>query len=157
MGLINEGLVCRMRWPLLSAPIEAGIGDYPQGGEGCAVPVIERQVAVRISQLITEKLVGPCQLPADRLGVRIEQQFVRIEAQSALGKVGSVHPITVQLARAHARQVDVPGTVGAPTEADALFVVPRRVEQTEFDELGMLGEQGKIDALTIPIGTAREG
>src|SRR6202035_76861 len=157
MSLINEGLVCRMRWPPLSAPIEAGVGDYPQGSEGCAVSVIERQVAVRISQLITEKLVGPSQLPADRLGVGVEQQFVRIEAQSALGNVGSVHPITVQLARAHIRHVNVPRAAGALADADAPFLIPRCVEQAEFDGLGVLGEQGKIDALTIPIRAAREG
>src|ERR1700731_2889332 len=125
MSLINEGLVCRMRWPPLSAPIEAGVGDYPQGSEGCAVSVIERQVAVRISQLIAEKLVGPGQLPADRLGVGIEQQFVRIEAQSALGNVGSVRPIAVQLARARRRHVNVPSTVGALADANAPFVVSR--------------------------------
>src|ERR1700730_5325594 len=95
MSLINDGLVRGMRWPLLAAPIEAGIGDDPQRSKWCAVPVIERQVAVRIAQLIAEQLVGPCQLPADRLGVGIEQQFVGIEAQSALRNVGSVRPKTV--------------------------------------------------------------
>src|ERR1700736_1093208 len=124
MSFINEGLVRRMRWPLLSAPIEGGIGDYPQRSKRCAVSVIERQVTVRISQLIAKKLVGPCQLPADRLGVGIEQQFVRIEAQSALRNVGSVYPITIQLARTHARHVNVPSAAGALADADAPLIVP---------------------------------
>src|ERR1700722_19289560 len=132
MSLINQRLVSRMRWPLLAAPVETRIGHRCQRRERRTVPVIEGQVAVGIAELITEQLVGPLERPADRLGIGIEQQLVGIEAQSALGNIGSMHAIAVQLAGPDVRQINVPHAAGALADADALLVVAGCIEQTEL-------------------------
>jgi hypothetical protein len=155
--LVNEGLVRRVRRPPFAAPIEAGVGDHPQGSEGRTVPVIERKITLRISQLITEQLVGPGQVSPDGLGIRIEQQFIGIEAQPALGNIRSMHAIAVQLAGFHIRHVDVPSAVGALADADSPLVVSRCIEQTEFRCVRGLGKQRKIDAVTVPVRPPREG
>ena len=111
MRFVNDGLVQRRGWPLLAAPVEARVDHRTDGRKRCAVPVIERKIAVRVAQTIAEQFIRPFQLASDGLGIRIEQQLVRIEAQPRVRIVGAMHAIAVQLTRTYARKVDVPGAV----------------------------------------------
>ena len=59
MRLVDDGLVGRGAGPLLSAPIEARIDDRAQGRKRRAVSIIDREVAVRVAQMIAEQFVRP--------------------------------------------------------------------------------------------------
>ena len=65
-------------------------------------------VSVGIVQLVPVEGRVPVDVAVDRLGVRVEQQLVRVAAVPAAGLVRPVHPVAVALAGADAGQVAVP-------------------------------------------------
>ena len=108
----------RIPRPPFSPPVESRIDHCAQGGKRCAVPLVECQVPVRISDLIGEQLVGPFQFPADRFRVGIEQELVGIEAKPGVRIVGTVHAVAIELIRPRIGQVQMPGAIGALADAD---------------------------------------
>src|SRR5213076_948404 len=61
-----------------------------------AVAAIERQVAPRAADGVSEQRIAPAQDAGDVTRVWIEEQLVRIEPQPLVGSIGSVHTIAVE-------------------------------------------------------------
>ncbi len=82
--------------------------------------------------------IAPDQAAGDPFGVRIEQQLVGVETVAALGIVGAVHAIAVELARDDVGQIAMPDVIGALGERDAFQLAPAwPVEQAQLDLFGM--------------------
>src|ERR1700712_3478240 len=107
---------------------------------------------------ITEKRVRPSPLADEFLGVRVEQEFVRIEPVAVLRLVSAVSAETVDRAGMSAGEVAVPDFIGAFGEFEAreLFAAGC-VEETDFDLLRVRGEDGEVDAQTVPVCSERVG
>ena len=95
VSLVDDRLVRLIGGAPLPAPIETRIRDGRQRREWCAVPVIEGEIPVWISDLVPEQLVRPFKLAADHFRVRIQEHLVRIETQPHLGFVGPVNAVPV--------------------------------------------------------------
>ena len=154
--LVDDGLVGRITRAPLPAPIERGVDHRAEGGERRAVALVEHEVGVRIPHLVAEQLIRPFELPADRLGVRVEQQLVGIEAKPRVRIVRAVHAVAVQLVRSDAGEMKMPRAVGALADANAGLVVAGAVEQAQLHRFGPLREQRKIHTLPVPGGASRK-
>jgi len=106
---------------------------------------------------IAEQRVIPFQFADDLLGIRIEQQFVRIEAMSRGRLVRPVHAIAVKLPRPRVGQIAVPHLVGVLGQRDALGLAAGVVEKTQFHLGGVRGKQREVDAQAIPRRAERIG
>ena len=102
---INDRLVRRDLWAAVVAPGKGFVEHGPQRRELGVVALVEREVGLGIVQLVAEHLVGPARLASDRLGVRIEEDLVRIEPMPFGRLVRSVNAVTVDLPRQHVRQI----------------------------------------------------
>ena len=72
---------------LVVAPIELRIDHDPLGNAGGVVNLIDRQVGVLVAERVAEDRLLPVDDPSDRLRIRIEQDLVRVEAETVLGIV----------------------------------------------------------------------
>ena len=95
-----------------SPQVKAGSMHRRQRRVGGVVAIVERQVVVRIADLVAEHRVGPANRRADRLRVRIEDDLVRVESVAVLRLVRTVDAVTVELVRPDVRQVAVPDLSG---------------------------------------------
>jgi hypothetical protein len=68
--------------------------------------------------------VGPAQRPGHQAGVRVEQQFVRVEPIAALRRVRTVHAVAVELAGPGFGQIAMPDEVGAFAYVDPRYLPP---------------------------------
>src|SRR5258708_4823618 len=116
-----------------------------------AVAFVEREVvAVRV-QGVAEHRGVPFQLAHVRLGVRVEQQLVRIESMPVLRLVRTMHAIPIDRARLQTEQVDVENFIGVFRQFDVLeFLFAAVIEEAQLDFRGVRGEQGEVDALAVP-------
>jgi hypothetical protein len=94
--------------------------------------------------------------PLDRLGVRIDEQLVRVEAVALVGRVGAVDAEAVALPGPDAGQVAVPLQDGALGERDALLVVVV-VEQAQLDALAVLAEDREVRAVPSHVAPSGNG
>src|SRR5690606_31662077 len=94
-----------------------------------------------------------------RLGVGIEEKFVRVKTQALLWLVGAVSPIPVELSRTQPWDKAVPYTRSSFFQPDslALLLVLPRIEETQIDGLGRFGEEGKIDPSIHHCGSLGKG
>src|SRR5207248_10874072 len=102
------------------APGEGRIDHGSQGRESRIVALVERQVGRRIPDRIAEQLVAPAQIAANRLGVRVENDLVGIEAMSFFGFVGPMDAVAVELFRMDVGQISVLDLVGVLGYGNAL-------------------------------------
>ncbi len=112
MGFVDDGAVPRHVGPSFASPGVGGIDDAAFRHEAGAVAVVHAQVFLPRSDRVAEQRVVPAQRADERLGVRVEQQLVRIEAVAVLRIVGSIDPIPVDRAGPRVGQVAVPDLVG---------------------------------------------
>ena len=56
------------------APAEGRIDGHGSGYIGRAVPVVSREILVRVAHRVAEERIVPLERPRDRLGVRVEEQ-----------------------------------------------------------------------------------
>src|SRR5436190_13696464 len=89
------------------APSKRRIDNLTKGCKRCAVASVEGKVGLCVADLVTEQFVRPTNVASDRPGIRIEQDFVRVEAMPLLGLVRAVDSIAVELPRNDVGQVDV--------------------------------------------------
>src|SRR5262249_24490998 len=95
---------------------------------------------------------APCQLPR----IRIEEELVRIETQSALGLIRALHAVTVELSRRDIVEVAVPDVLGAFRQRDALDLAPTMaVEQAKLHFFGIGRKQREISSAPVPSGSQR--
>ncbi len=98
----------------------------------------------------------PADRPLDRLGVRVDEQLVRVEALPGPGVVGPAHAVAVALPGSDAGEVPVPVVGGAQPQRQALL---RAVvaEQAQRHRFGVLGEQREVRPVSVPGRPEGEG
>jgi hypothetical protein len=83
--------------------------------------------------------IAPAERSRQDLRVRVEQELVRVESVAALGVVGSVDPVAVELSRTRVGEIAVPGLIGVFGERNAVQLTPPAwIEEAEFDLLGVV-------------------
>src|SRR5262249_199026 len=119
------------------------------------IAIVAAQVV--LADLVTEQGVVPCDVAADQLRVRVEEQLVRVEPVPFRRVERAVDAIPVQLPGENVRHVAIPDLVGALLQFDPCGCLRRgwRVEQAKLDFSGRLGEQGEINAGPVPGGPER--
>ncbi len=149
---IDDRLVRRDLWAAVVAPGKGFVEHGPQRRELGVVALVEREVRLRIVQLVAEHLVGPAPLASDRLGVRIEKDFVRIEPMPFGRLIRSMNAVAVDLSRQHVRKIGVPDHVGLFAEVDALrfLLGVGTVEQAKLNLRRVLGIEGEIGPASVP-------
>ena len=142
-----------------SPQVNAGSMTIASGADVGVVAIVERKILLRIANPIAEHRVGPRQVAADGLGIRIEEELVGIEAMALLGHVRPVHAIAVELAGRDVGQIAVPDLIGVFRHQDAMRRprLPTWSEQTEFHARCMLGEEGEVDPAAVPRRPQRIG
>ena len=142
----------------IALPIEGGVVDDDRfRHDRSRIAGIQRLLAGSGLRVVREqKVVGIAELSGDRFGVRVENDLGAVESQPGRRVVLSGHPVTVELARRHAVDVDVPHTVCRPRQRDDIggLLSCRGIEQQE-DLAGVLRVDGEIDAGRRRSGTQR--
>jgi hypothetical protein len=117
---------------------------------------VEGQIATRVAHPVAVQRVVPTQRAVQQPRVGVDQQLVVVETVAALGVIGPVHAVAVQLAGPQVRQVAVPDLIGVLRQRQAGdLAAPGGVEQTKLDFLGVQREQGEIDAAPVPVRAER--
>src|SRR5579862_6423964 len=84
-------------------------------------------------------------------GVRIQDEFVRIESVTRIRLVRPVYPHPVHGSRMNIGNVAVPKAVGVLGQRNAFDLrFPLGVEQTHFDLRGISRKQGEVSAAPVP-------
>ncbi len=148
VGLVEHRAVKGRAEPRVVAPVEAGIDDHAQG-HAPRVALGHLQIAVLAAELVGEQAFFPRLDPIDRLGVGIEEEVVRVEAQPPLRLVGAGDTVSIALPRPQLVDVRVPDERRGVAEGDARLVAGV-VEEAEIDAGSVLGVDGEIDALAVP-------
>ncbi len=158
VGLVDDRLVPRPPRRPVALPVEAGVDDHAARHGRRRVLVVELEVGVRVLGVgDVGQGVGlvPGHRPVDRLGVRVEQELVRVEAVPVLRRERPVDAVAVALPRADPRQVAVPVVGRAVGELDPVLVAGL-VEQAELGQLRVLGEDREVRAPPVPRRPERE-
>ena len=151
VGLIQDRAVPRNHRTALASPRERRVHHAALGHERRAVALVERKIRFFRAELIAEEGVVPLQLTHQGLGVRVEEQLVRIEAMALLRRVFPVHPIAIYGAGPRIRQITVPNLVGVLRQRDALeLALAAGIEQAQLDASRVRGEQREVDTETVP-------
>ena len=97
VSFIDDRFVPRSPQRFVVAPAERRINNHTQRRAVGVVSIVERQVTCGIANVVAEHCVRPGQLPSDRSRVRVQQDFVSVEAMTVVGIVRTVNTIAVQL------------------------------------------------------------
>ncbi len=152
MQFVNDRVVpLGARRPIV-APGERRIENGRERCKRRAVPVVEREIALRIPNAVAEHLVGPPNRTRHGFRVWIHDKLVGIESVSSRRIVRTVDPIAVELVRFHVGEEPVPHHVGVLRQFDSggLLRGIHRVEQTKFHLRRMRREQREVDADARP-------
>ena len=149
--LVDDRLVERDAQRAVVGPVEERVDHHRAHRVRRRVGVVER---LRVAEPVGEQRLVPLVAPVDRLGVRVEQQLVRVAAQPARRVVRAVHAVAVPLAGHDPGQVAVPDQRLAFRQVDPglLAVV---VEQAQLDPVGDLREQREVGAAAVVGGAER--
>jgi hypothetical protein len=87
--LVDDGVFPRDARRLVASR-DGGLVDHHRlrHAAGIVVPV-ERQIGAGVPGAIAEMRIAPHQAAGERFRVRVDQQLVRVEAESALGRIGT--------------------------------------------------------------------
>ena len=159
VALVDDRLVPGDSRKAVVAPRERVVHDHALGHASRAVPGVEDLILLGVSDPVSEHDVARFDLAADRFGVGIEQELVKVEPVTFLGCVRPIDPESVELAGLYVGQVAVPDQVGSLSKRDPVGGrrVVRPVEKTELDTGRMLGEDREVDAFAVPRRTLRIG
>ena len=152
MDLVDDRVgVGDLRGPVVP-PVEDGVDHYRSHRVRRAVHRAGPQRGE--PELVSEHGRVPADRAAHRLGIRIQEQLVRV-AHLALDRIPRpADPIAVVLPRANTEHVAVPDEAIDLGERDPRFV-PGRIEQAEINPHGDLREEGKVSAPFLPRGAER--
>jgi hypothetical protein len=148
VDLVQHQFATRVAWPVGGAGRRTvGSGNARLQRVRRVVTRIEGATAVGVTWGIAMLLGQPFEVADDLARAGVEQQLVRIEAQSCLRRIPSVRAQAIDQTGPGARQTTVEDTVGRPVQGVATQLVRTGgVEQAQLDRLGVLGEHCKIDA-----------
>ena len=156
MHLVDHRVAQRRAQRPVVAPGEAVIDQAAFRHHACIVAPIHRQIAARPADAIAEMQVADMKRAGELARIRIDQQFVRIEAMAFQRRIRSMHTIAVKQSRIGAGHVAVPDAFGILGQGDAFELASAMlVEETELDALRMRGEQREIRAPRIDLGAKR--
>jgi hypothetical protein len=147
--LVDDGLVVGDARRPVVGPVEERVDHHALAHVRRGVVVV---ALVRVAELVAEQRLVPVHLAGHGLGVRVEQQLVRVAAQPLTRVVGAVDAVAVLLAGHHAGHVavvDEPVHLGEPDPGLGAVVV----EQAELDLLGDLGEQREVGPRAVVRGS----
>ena len=152
VGLVDDGVLPGdVRPDLAAAPVEVLVDHDRLRHAARVVAAVEGKILARAAGAIAEMRVAPDQPSGDPLGVGIEQQLVGIEAVAALGRVGAVDAITIELPGRDVVEIAVPDVLVALEQFDPLeFAAALAVEQAKLDLLRIGREQRKVGAPPVP-------
>ena len=156
--LVEDGALPRYLYPLVTAPGEGRVDHLALGHEGGAVTFIERQVVVWVADGVAKQRLGPLQFADQLLGIRVDQQFVGVEAVTVLRLVRAVDAVAIHQARVRIGQVAMVDLVRVFGQLDAFeLMLAGGVEQAQLDLGGIGRKQGEVDAQPIPGGAEGKG
>jgi hypothetical protein len=117
------------------APGEGRIDDDRLRRSGGAVPPINGEIGIRVTDRVAKHRVAPADHPVDGLGVGIDQELARVEPVALGRRVGSVDSVAVTLPGSYLRLVDVPDLVGLLGQRYACRLVAfvPSIEQAQLD------------------------
>src|SRR4029453_2080665 len=151
MRLVDDGVFPWGMRPPLVAPGEGLIDHHALRHAARIIATVEREITARAAGAISEMRIAPDQPPGEPLGIRIEQELVRIETKAMLGFIGTGHAVTVELARADVVKVAVPNVLAAFRQGNTLELPPpMAVKQAKFDFGGIGRKQRKICPPPVP-------
>ena len=107
-------------------------------------------------EVVGEQRLPPADVVAGRFGVRVEQQLGRIAALALAGIPRSGDPESVALPWLHAGQIAMPHVPVDFGELDSCLGEVL-VEQTQFNAVSHLAEEGEVGAVAVEGGTERVG
>ena len=152
MHFIDDGFTpWAPQWFVLS-PGKRLLDDDRLGNQRGIVALVERQISVRMSDGVAEHRIGPAQVAVQGLGVRVDQQLVRIEAVAGLRFIWPAHPKAVELSRSCLREEDVPHLIGTLFNSNGVrfFLLVGMIKQTQFHSRRIFRKQREIHAFAIP-------
>ena len=147
---VNQRLMPRRpRWPIV-APGECRVQHRAQRTKCGAVALVKRQIITTGG--ISKQRIVPLPHAANCFGVRVQHNFIVIEAMTIVGFVGPVQSVAVELARFCIGEVAVPDHIGAFRQYDTRGFgrVIVRIKQAEIYLGSMLGKDRKIHSRAIP-------
>jgi hypothetical protein len=143
--LVDQRVRVRRAWRPVARPVEERV-DHDGGRD-----VLRRVVivcAARVAPAGAVDRLVPLEPPRDRLGIRVEQQLLRVAAQPAARVIRAVHAIAVSLPRYDGGQVRMPNiAVNLPKRDACLRTVV--VDQAQFDALADARVQRKVGAPSV--------
>ncbi len=151
VGLVDDRVVVGDPQLAVAVPLEERVDDHAMHRVRRRVGVV---AGVGVTEFVGEERRVPVDLALDGLGVRVQQQLVRVEAVAARRIVRAVDPVAVFLAGLDLRQVAVPDVAVHLGQLDpGLGQVIS--QQAEFDPFRLFAEQGEIGAGAIKGGSQR--
>ena len=151
--LVDHRLVVGDARRAVGAPVEERVDHHRLRHVRRRVGVV---APVRVAERVAEHGLVPDHRPVHGLGVRVDQQLVRVAAQALGGGVGPVHPVAVALAGLDAGQVAVPDEPVHLGEPDPGLLAPL-AEQAELHPLRDLGEDREVGPGAVVGGAERVG
>ncbi len=153
MGLVEHRAVVVGAGRPVGAPVEVRVDHHRVHGVGGRVEVV---AALGGAEVVAVDRLVPVDVPAHRLGVRVQQQLGAVVPLAEPRVVGAVDAESVALARLDAREVGVPdeGVRLAQFDGGLRTVL---VEQAELDPVGALREHGEVGAGPVVGGTEGVG
>ena len=150
---IDDGLRPGRQRPAPDRRRPAIAGHHRLGHVLRIVARVGGEIEIGMAELITEVGRIPAELSRQRPGVRVEQEFRRIETVAGMGRVRAVHAIAVAGPRLQTGDVTVPDAVGLFRQENPVDRFrPAFVVQAEFHRLGMSRVQGESRALAVETG-----
>ena len=151
--LVDQALVVRDVQRAVTGPVEERVHHHAEHHPGRGVLVV---AGALVAEVVAEEGLVPLDGAVGGLGVRVQQQLVRVAAHAGVRVERAVHPVAVPLARIHLGQVGVPD-VGVHLGQLNPRLVAIRVEQAQLDALCHLAEQGEVRAPPVVGRTERVG
>ena len=155
VGLVDDGVFPGDVRPYLAAAPVEGLVDHDRLRHAAGiVAAVKGKILARAPRAIAEMRVAPHQPAGDPLGIGIEQQLVGVEAVAALGRIGAVDAIAIELPGRDVVEIAVPDVLVALGQFDPLeFAAALAVEQAKLDLLRIGREQRKVGAPSVPACT----
>src|SRR5258707_2610556 len=124
VDFVDDRVLPGNRRSTLCAPREGFVDDHAFRHSARVVSPIEREIGPRAAGAAAEMRVAPDEAPCNLLGVGIDEELGCIEAQSALGLIRAMKPVTVQPSWRDIIEVAMPDILGAVRQRDALDLAP---------------------------------
>ena len=154
MSLVNDRImVGDVRVPV-GAPVEVGVDHHRFHRVPGRVQRVHRRIVVRAFEPVGEQAFIAVDVAFDGIGVGVEQQLVRVAAQSPVRVVGAVDTVSVPLTGLDARQIVMPDIRVLLGHLDAGFAV-LIIEQAQLNLVGDLRVDGEIHAGPVVMGAER--